>query len=476
MKKSEEQAIAYLKGELSEAERATFEEDLTQSEELREALERSRELLEMLGTANDEANVRLVNSIFLQAIREGASDVHIVPEQAKTSAAQEEVQMRNSSVLYRQDGVLREVMNLTRQQHQPVVDRIKIMAEASLTERRLPQDGRISVRAEGVLYDIRVHILPTITGERVTARILNREKVLIGLDKLGLSSTQMAALKRLVERPYGLIVVAGGPGSGRTTLLYSLLQEVQRVGPQRSSILTVEDPIELALVGISQTAIDPKVGMTVPAVLRCCLRSDPDVVMSSEVGDAESAELVAQMASGNGLVLTTLPTSDAIGTVRRLKELGLASYRIATMLAGAVGIRLVRKVCPNCVTTYLPAPEELRKAGLSPVEDGPFRKGVGCEACQQTGFKGRIGLFEVWEVDAALRQRIAEKSSSETLWRESFGRWGGSLWDDAREKIRQGLTTVEEVNWALFDYPRPRAGLETLLTARYELHDTPGPD
>ncbi len=227
--------------------------------------------------------------------------------------------------------------------------------------------------------------------------------------------------------------------------------------------MTVEDPVECALPGISQTSVNRNVGLTYPAALRAFLRSDADVVMLGGLRDLETLELAAEITITGRLLLSVLHVSSAIGVIQRLREIGLAPFLTAQALAGAVGQRLVRKVCSECVTEYEPSPDDLQKAGLSPIEDGPFRRGAGCAACGNTGFQGRVGLFEVLEVPDRLRPLIAENAPYETLWRETFGRTGGSLWDDARDKVRAGLTTVEEVTWTLFDYPRlaPESPIES---------------
>jgi type II secretory ATPase GspE/PulE/Tfp pilus assembly ATPase PilB-like protein len=329
------------------------------------------------------------------------------------------------------------------------------MADMNVGERRLPQDGRIPIKHNSKDYDMRVSCLPTLYGERVTVRILGRSEVLISLANLGYTTAQVEALQRLARRPTGLILNSGWTGSGKTTLLYSLLKEMQSPGIPRRNILTVEDPIEYQLEGISQTQTFKRAGLTFPAALRSILRSDPDVVLCAQMRDLETAELCVETALTGHLVLSSLHTTSAMGIIDRLRNMGVENFLIADTLAGLVGQRLVRRIDARNTEEYEPAAEELLRLGLT-MADGPFRRGVPTEENGGTGFRGRLPLIEIVEVDSRLRQRIAEGAPAETLAAETFSpawRTGGSLRDDARAKVKAGLTTVEEVNWTLFDYP-----------------------
>jgi type II secretory ATPase GspE/PulE/Tfp pilus assembly ATPase PilB-like protein len=350
-----------------------------------------------------------------------------------------------------------------------MVDRWKVMAEMNVAEQRVPQDGRISVRYEGNHYELRVNVLPTATGERVTARLINRSSVLIGLDRLGLSAAQQATIRRLLDRPRGLMMVGGFEAAGKTTLLYSMLTAINGPGRPARNIMTVEDPVEYLLPGMSQTQVNRQAGMTFTVGLRGILRTDPDVVYLSQMRNLESAELCVEMALTGQLVLSQLHVTSALQVVQRLREMGIVNFLIGHILLGSVGVRLVRRICTNCVEEYAPSFSDLSKAGLSPVEDGPFRRGAGCEACRGTGYAGRIGLFEVLEADEAVRQMIIDEVPLPTIWYTTFGRNGGSLWDDARDKVRQGLTTLEEVNEALSDYPHPFNSVDAAWRAKVEL-------
>src|SRR5579871_3787582 len=350
------------------------------------------------------------------------------------------------------------------------------MAECNIAERTLPQDGRIHIRYQGVNYELRVTILPTVSGERITARLVDRQNVFLGLDRLGLQPAQRDTLLRLIERPYGFILTSGQIGTGKTTLLYSLLNAIQNPEKPRRNILTVENPVEYRLPEISQASVNNRVGMTFPNILRSLLRNDPDVIYASEFRSLEMLELATEAALTSCLFLGQLHVSSALLIPQRMQEMGLVPFLAGQTLAGAIGQRLVRRICTECATEYTPSPEGLQKLGLSAIEDGPFRRGKGCEACHNTGFKGRIGLYEVWEVDEPARKLIAEGAPVQSLWNATFGRTGGSLWDDARLKVRQGITTVEEVTWALFDYPIPALNAMASVRAPYEIGNLVGPD
>jgi type II secretory ATPase GspE/PulE/Tfp pilus assembly ATPase PilB-like protein len=438
-------ALAYLKNEMTDAERALFEEMLAESDDLREELAQARQMLDALSASSDGPIIRLAYAMIAGAIERGASDIHILPER------------RTVTVRFRLDGVLTDepAWSLPKEQQQPLIDRWKVMADMNVGERRLPQDGRIPVKHDNKDYDLRVSVLPTLYGERVTARILYRSEVLMGLTNLGYTAAQVETLQRLARLPAGLILNSGRTGSGKTTLLYSLLKEMQSPGMPRRNILTVEDPIEYQLSGVSQTQVLKRAGLTFAAALRSILRSDPDVVMCAEMRNLETAELCIETALTGHLVLSSLHTTSALGLIDRLCNMGIETFLIADTLAGLVGQRLVRRIDARKMEEYEPAEEELERLGLTKA-DGPFQRGVPTEENGGTGFRGRLPLIEVVEVDGRLRRRIAEGVPGETLAAETFSpawRTGGSLQDDARAKVKAGLTTVEEVNWALFDYP-----------------------
>jgi type II secretory ATPase GspE/PulE/Tfp pilus assembly ATPase PilB-like protein len=436
------QALAYLKGEMTGAERDRFEEALTESEELRDELSRARELLDALHSADKPSVIRMVNAQISIAIDGGASDLHLVPER------------RNVLVRTRVDGYLRDMMRVPQSLLQPLVDRWKVMADMHIAERRLPQDGRLPFKHNNKDYDLRVNVLPTLYGERVTVRILDRTAKAPHLSIYEASPVAHDALRRLARLNSGMVLTSGATGTGKTTLLYALLLEAHGSGRPGRNFLTIEDPVELALGrGITQTAINKRAGLTYAAALSAMLRSDPDVIFCAELRDLETAELATQIALTGHLFLSALHTTSALGIIERLRNIGVENFLIADVLAGAVGQRLVRRVDARQTEEYEPAEEELRRLGLTRA-DGPFVRGVPIEENGNTGFSGRIPLIEAVEVTPALRRLIAEKAPYEELWRAAFVSSGASLLDDARAKVKAGLTTVEEVNWSLFDYPR----------------------
>jgi type II secretory ATPase GspE/PulE/Tfp pilus assembly ATPase PilB-like protein len=442
MEQMKNEIIAYLKGELSDAAREAFERELTRSDVLRAEVEQSREVLEMLNAANDEANVRIVHGIIQQALQDGASDVHVVPEQNGTL------------VHFRLDGVLHEVMSLPRDLHRRIVDRVKVMADCDVAERQLPQEGRIAITHGSSDYDLRVSLVPAILGERVVIRILDRSRVLVGLERLGFSAGQQERLRRLARLPAGMLITAGPTGAGKTTLLYSFLMQNSGDAGGGRCLLTVEDPVEYLLTGVGQVAVNRRNGLTFAAALRALLRQDPDVVMIGEVRDLETVDLALATAVTGHLVLFPLHTTSALGVFERLRNMGAASHLVADTTAAVMFQRLVRTVCRQCATEHTPDAGHLKALGLTPA-DGPFRRGAGCEACRQTGYKGRTILFEALEVTPALARLVAAEATPEDLWTATFGADGGSIWDDAREKVRGGVTTAEEVLRVLMGYPFP---------------------
>ncbi len=452
----QEQAIAYLRGDMNAEQQARFEDELTRSEELRTELQTARALLDMLDAASEDSMIRMVNAHVQQAIGERASDIHIVPGMGADSGTSAGDEAGATTISFRVDGLLRRMAHVSTEQHRALVDRWKVMANLDLREQRVPQDGRVALRIEQGEFDLRVSILPTVAGERVTVRILDRARILPALDALGMDTLTFATVRRLVERPHGLVILAGTTHSGKTTTAYALLRHLQTFGAGRSNIMTVEHLIEHRLEGISQTAVNRQGGLTYPSALQSIMRSDPDVVYVGAMRDEETAQLCIELAVTGHFTLSQLNVGGAIQTVQRLRDMGVENHLLASNLSGSVGLRLLRRVCPHCAVAYEPARSDLARAGLSLVEDGPFQRGTGCGQCRNTGYKGRIGLFEAWEVTPRLRALVAERADADTLWNESFGGSGGSLWDDAREKIRQGLITVEDAAWALFDYPHPR--------------------
>lgn len=441
MEAYQEQVVAYLKGEMSRAEEDAFEERLARSEDLRGELARSRELLEMLQVASEKSVAERVQRQIREALERRASDLHVAPD------------AREVVVRVRVDGVLQEIERYPRDRHEAVLDRWKLLAGASVAEKTEPQDGRILVPHEGEELDLRVHFGPTFHGERITVRILDPGAVLIGLDRLGFAPHHLEGVRRMASLPHGLVICTGPTGSGKGTVLYSMLLAMD---PGARNIMTIEDPVEYVLPGVSQVSIRRRAGFGYAEAFQSVLRSDPDVVMVGELRDRETAEMAVEAATWGHLVPTTLHVTSVLSVGERLRELGIAPYRTAQALAGLIGQRLVRRVCRECAEEYRPAAEVLAELGLSLDDPGPFRRGRGCAACRETGYRGRAALYEVLEVDEAVRSVLGRTSDPEVLWEHTFGTRGGSLWEDALLKVREGLVTAEMAAGALVDYPHPR--------------------
>ena len=372
--------------------------------------------------------IRFVNAIAQQAVREGASDIHLEPEES------------TFRIRYRIDGVLREISVQPKALYASIVSRVKVMAALDISERRLPQDGRFRLPAAGRDLDVRVSTFPTVHGENVVLRLLDRTAALRRLSDLGLAPKPLERLTRMIERPNGIVLVTGPTGSGKTTTLYAC---VNRINSVERNIVTLEDPVEIHLATVRQTQVDPDVGLTFARGLRALLRQDPDVILVGEIRDNETAEIAVRSALTGHLVLATLHTNDAAGAVPRLLDMKIEPYLLASALAGVVAQRLVRRVCERCRRPAVP-PDSLREAlGLTDSARS-FVHGDGCVACGKTGYKGRVGIFEVLEVDDAMRGRIASGASAEDLARAAQRSGMESLREDAIRLAAEGVTTLEE--------------------------------
>jgi len=390
--------------------------------------------LEGLGDTALDVNaapiVRLVNSVLENAVRNGASDIHIEPDHD---------QMR---VRIRVDGILREILNTGLSAHGAVSSRIKVMAGLNISERRVPQDGRIMITVDGRDIDLRVSTMPTTYGEKIVLRILDRASFLVGKEKLGLSPGDVEKFNRLISKPYGILLVTGPTGSGKTTTLYSMLVELN---DDKKNIITLEDPVEFDIKGINQSQINVRAGLTFAAGLRAFLRQDPDVVMVGEIRDSETAEIAARAALTGHLVLSTLHTNDAPGAIARLVDMGVEPYLISSSLIGVVAQRLVRKICPECKQSFEAGEREKRILHHSLDTPLMLAAGAGCDYCNQTGYKGRTGVFEIMEVDKEHRLLIDKRASTEEL-RDTAAKKGMTpLREDARRKVLKGITTLEEM-------------------------------
>jgi type IV pilus assembly protein PilB len=388
-------------------------------------------LNERLGSRHDAPAVRIVDSILRGAARRGASDIHIEPLGTELL------------VRYRLDGVLHDVMHIPANLQEEVISRLKLISGLDITEHRMPQDGRISVRMEAAEFDLRVSTVLVVTGEKVAIRLLNKSSGALGLGELGMTPTQHELFTKLIARPYGMIILAGPTGSGKTTTLYAALQEVDR---HRLNVTTIEDPVEYAMARINQIQVNAAVGLTFASALRTVLRQDPDIIMVGEIRDTETARLATQAAMTGHLVFSTLHANDAPSVMNRLKDMEVPPFLIASTLAAAISQRLVRKVCPDCAEPYTP-PARLVQG--TPLENVATMHGRGCDMCLDTGYRGRTGVYEILPVTTAVREAFLQGASGARLW--GLGREAGmiSMRDAAVEAVTKGLTTVEEVRRVL---------------------------
>ncbi len=390
--------------------------------------EQTEDLLEM---AQEASVIKLVNEIFLEAINERASDIHIEPFE------------NDLSVRYRIDGVLHTmaVPAQIRRFQSAIISRIKIMSKLNIAEKRLPQDGRISIRVGGKQIDVRVSIIPMLYGEGVVLRILNKSQLMFTLPDLGMAEDNFGTFRQLISRPHGILLVTGPTGSGKTTTLYAALQDI--VSPQ-IKVLTVEDPVEYNLTGVNQIQVAPKIGLTFGRGLRHILRHDPDVVMIGEIRDLETAEAAVQSALTGHLVLSTLHTNDACSAATRLLDMGMEPYLIASTLEAAMAQRLVRTICINCKEPYEPDHRAL-PADLELEEGQVLYRGAGCRKCRQTGYRGRTGLFELMVLDETIRQKIMSRATTGEMLTAAKAAGLRLLREGGWMKVRAGLTTPEEV-------------------------------
>ena len=385
---------------------------------------------EDLLTVEEEAPaVRFINEILTLAIRNRASDIHFEPFRDR---------MR---VRLRVDGVLKTVRELPASKIPPVVSRLKIMANLDIAEKRLPQDGRIMVRLGGKEIDIRVSTLPTYFGERIVLRLLSKESILYSTKELGLLPDDYETFSNLIKTPHGIILVTGPTGSGKTTTLYAALSEINS---EEINVITVEDPVEYQLEGISQVQVKPDIGLTFASALRSILRQDPDVIMVGEIRDRETAEISIQAALTGHLVFSTLHTNDAPSSVVRLVDMGIEPFLVASSVIGVIAQRLVRKVCPYCKTSYKPSSQELKDLGIQDYS-GLFYRGRGCEHCLGTGYLGRTAVYEILVVDKEIRKLILEGKDSDEIKEFAVKRGMRTLRMDGAKKVIMGITTPEEV-------------------------------
>ncbi|MEM1355629.1 MAG: ATPase, T2SS/T4P/T4SS family [Planctomycetota bacterium] len=418
----DEESLSSLIGELSDDEGLEDIDDRGESVDLEELVQ----------LAEDNRVKRLLNLVLLQAIKDKASDIHFEP-------FEDEFKMR-----YRIDGVLYEMIPPPRHLATAIVSRIKVMASLDIAERRIPQDGRIELVVNNAPVDLRVAVLPTMFGESCVMRVLDRSNVSLDLEKVGLREDDLDTVRQLIHKPNGIVVVTGPTGSGKTTTLYSALAELNE---PTEKILTAEDPVEYDIDGLIQVQVNPAVGLTFAAALRSFLRQDPDVVLIGETRDLTTAQIAVQASLTGHLVFTTLHTNDAPSSIARLVDLGLETFLITATLEGIVAQRLVRKICDRCKQPYSPTEEELFKLGITPesLDGRSLSRGQGCDFCNQSGYRGRMGLFEIMVLNDAMRNMIMEDASSQQLAAEARKAGMRSLRESGLLAMYDGLTTIDEV-------------------------------
>jgi len=386
----------------------------------------------MVEMAGDNQVIKLLNLVLLQAIKDRASDIHFEP-------FENEFKMR-----YRIDGVLYEMVPPPKQLGPAITSRVKVMSNLDIAERRLPQDGRIELTIGGNPVDLRVAVLPTMWGESVVMRVLDRSNVELSLDRVGLRDDDMTTFRRLIHKPNGIVVVTGPTGSGKTTTLYAALSDLNDI---ETKILTAEDPVEYDIDGLCQCQINNETGTTFAKLLRSFLRQDPDIILVGEIRDLETAQIAVQASLTGHLVLSTLHTNDAPSSVVRMLDLGLEAFLLTATLEGVVAQRLVRKVCANCKEFYTPSEEELMELSLTPdaVRGRRFARGKGCDRCNGSGYKGRLALYEIMTLDDEAREMIMKNASTSLLRHHARKRGMRVLRESGLMSIYDGVTTIDEV-------------------------------
>jgi len=387
---------------------------------------------QLVDLAEDAPIIRLTNSIIAGAVNANASDIHIEPQE------------KSVRVRYRMDGILYEQMTIPAHHHPAVVSRIKIMSHLNIAERRRPQDGRIVFNSEGIDFDLRVSTMPTIYGEKVVMRVLDKSGIAVPLDRLGFFPDQQALWESFIRRPHGIILVTGPTGSGKSTTLYASLNKINDVS---INIITVEDPVEYNLPGISQMQANPKIGLTFATGLRTIVRQDPDVIMVGEIRDTETAEIAVQAALTGHLVFSTLHTNDAPGALVRLQNMGVEPFLITSAVLGAAGQRLLRKICSNCSEPDSPDPALLRALGFreDQIAHGQFRRGRGCPKCAGRGYRGRTAAYEVMRMSDGLRDGVLRNAGGTFLKEQAVRDGMVTMREAGIRKVVEGETTVEEI-------------------------------
>ena len=424
-------SAAYAQGESSAAAVVNEVESVADLSRMLQDLPAIEDLLE---TSDDAPIIRMLNALLTQAARDGASDIHIEPYE------------RHSSVRFRVDGTLREVVQPNRALHAALISRLKIMAELDIAERRLPQDGRISLRIGTRAVDVRVSTLPSAHGERAVLRLLDKSEGRLSLEALGMQGEVLRRFEHLVTQPHGIVLVTGPTGSGKTTTLYAALG---RLDAAHNNIMTVEDPIEYELAGVGQTQVNPKIELDFAKALRAILRQDPDIIMIGEIRDFETAQIAIQASLTGHLVLATLHTNDAASAVTRLTDMGVEPFLLSSSLLGVLAQRLVRKLCPHCKqVTKLGSDPDFAQQNSGSDPNFPGRAEyhpVGCDQCGHTGYSGRSGVFELLVTDDAIRAQIHNSTSEADIRKAALASGMVLMREDGERLVREGITSREEL-------------------------------
>ena len=389
-------------------------------------------------SANQAPAIRLVNAIIERAVTERASDIHMEPRETEFS------------VRMRIDGLLRDILTVPRELQSAVISRVKVMSGLDITERRVPQDGRFNVKVRDKDIDLRISTLPTVYGEKIVARLLDKSGMRLSRENIGLSPEDMAKYERLIRIKNGVILVVGPTGSGKSTTMYTMIGDMNK---REVNMVTLEDPVEYNIDGVNQVQINEKVNMTFASGLRAILRQDPDVIAVGEIRDGETAEIAMRSAITGHVVLSTIHTSDALGTVERLVDMGVEPYLVASALKGVFSQRLVRRICPNCREPYEPSEEEQRELGLEPKFGRTFYRGKGCPECFDTGYRGRTAVFEIFPLTIKVRRMIASGAGREAIEEVLKDPSSGftSLRDNAIKLVEEGVTTGDEVLRVIYE-------------------------
>lgn len=419
-----------VKGSIEELIRSADESKIGVKEIKEDEVDIKDLVKELEGVVKEPIVIKLVNLILMKAVGERASDIHIEPEEDVLR------------IRFRVDGMLHEIATPPKHLQSAVISRVKILSNLDIAERRTPQDGRFNIKVEGKKIDIRVSCMPTIYGENVVLRLLDASSALLGLDQLGFSKEVLDKFEKLISRPHGIILVTGPTGSGKTTTLYSALNKINTA---QKNIITVEDPVEYRLPGIRQIQVNAKVNLTFANGLRSILRQDPDIMMVGEIRDFETAEIAIHAALTGHLVFSTLHTNDAAGAITRMIDMKVEPFLLASSLIGVIAQRLVRTICPECKEAYEPTKETLEDIGLDTKEKINFYRGKGCPKCMNTGYKGRIGIFELLIPDAKISNLIVAKAQLDEIRNQGRSLGMITLKEDGIRKVKEGLTTVEEV-------------------------------